>query len=1340
MRRTVTVLCVLLGVSLSFGGRSAAQQESAQTSPPTRDRLREQYTPADYQRLVEKERSGLARSQSGPVASRAAAGTDRRVLSPGDPASASEALDALGNNNAGAGATGNFTQSETAILAFGSTIVLGFNDSGSNAASGNKFTGFAYSTDGGFTFTDGGTLPTNPGGDAGDPVLGRNETTGRIYFATLGFSTSTIQVFRSDDGGLTWMPPVNGTPGGSSEDKEWMVVDNYPGPGNGNVYLVSRRFGTGPGIYMFRSTDNGATFGPSGGALLVSGQQGAFVTVGPDHAVYAFWWNGTTIQMRKSTDLGLTFGPPVTVATGLVGGTNGDLGLTGIRQGTATAAAFRSNSFPHAAVNPVSGNVYVTFNDNAPGADKADVYLVTSTDGGATWGARERVNDDATTTDQWQPTIAVTPDGSSLGIFYYSRQEDPANNLFRYYGRTGVISGSAVTFTPSFPISDVPSLPEFGRDSVVNSTYMGDYDFAVATPGRFHVVWADNRDDLPGGAPRKDPNIYYDSIQAGLLPGPNASVSPAAVDFGSVAVTATANRAITIVNIGDASLTVSAITSPAPDFSLTVPSLPAVIPSLGSITLTASFSPASLGAQASSFTVTSDAANAPAVTLNLAGTGVPNIGVTPTSIDFGVVPVGQSAGPAPVTIRNTGTTPLTIGAVTTPGGDFLVAHPPLPLVLPANGTTSLSASFSPLSPGPQAASFDVQSDATGAPEVTVGLQGLGIVPPPNDLCSNAIPLGCGSSIAGTTVLATFDNVGTCTTSNTAPGVWYTVSGTGLPVTVSTCAGASYDTKISVFRGSCGTLTCVGGNDDSCGLRSQVTFNSVAGETYYVLVHGFSAATGTFTLTTSQCPAEISVSPEDFTFEVPLNGSASSALSLANTAEPGASDLLWRVYSTDAAAASQPGTAPTVDAQPVVRFQVTPDTINALGRLVPTAVRRGLESLFTQPPVAKEEFVHLLDGAIGEANTATFYLLILESSATFDNGVKGEPDAGETAAGGPDGFGYEFIDSDTPGGPTFAWVDITGTGTPVVLSDDASIVVPLQFTFPFYGVGQTQVRVSSNGYLTFGPSGSTFSNTSIPNTAAPNDIIAPFWDDLNPAIGGTIHYLSGPSQFVVQYTNIRRFATTQPNTFQVILGADGSMLFQYLDMQGLLTSSTVGIENATGTVGLQVSFNAAYVHNELAVRAALPPPCPWIPSIVPSSGTIPPGGSESSAFGVNATGLPIGAYQCLLKVRSNAANAGLVDVPATLVTGTPVERIADLIAQVGALRTAGVLNAGQARSLIAKLEAARASLARGATGTAVNQLQALINQIEDFVLEGILTAEQGEELIADVEAIISLLAG
>ncbi len=45
------------------------------------------------------------------------------------------------------------------------------------------------------------------------------------------------------------------------------------------------------------------------------------------------------------------------------------------------------------------------------------------------------------------------------------------------------------------------------------------------------------------------------------------------------------------------------------------------------------------------------------------------------------------------------------------------------------------------------------------------------------------------------------------------------------------------------------------------------------------------------------------------------------------------------------------------------------------------------------------------------------------------------------------------------------------------------------------------------------------------------------------------------------------------TFQAILYPNGTIVFQYLEMIGDLTSATVGIENTTGTDGLQVVYNA-----------------------------------------------------------------------------------------------------------------------------------------------------------------------
>jgi len=61
------------------------------------------------------------------------------------------------------------------------------------------------------------------------------------------------------------------------------------------------------------------------------------------------------------------------------------------------------------------------------------------------------------------------------------------------------------------------------------------------------------------------------------------------------------------------------------------------------------------------------------------------------------------------------------------------------------------------------------------------------------------------------------------------------------------------------------------------------------------------------------------------------------------------------------------------------------------------------------------------------------------------------------AGGPDEYGYVWIDSHHTGGPQFDWFEISGgrnQGSP--LSDESIAEVNLRFSFPFYGDLKTKV--------------------------------------------------------------------------------------------------------------------------------------------------------------------------------------------------------------------------------------------------------------------------------------------
>jgi hypothetical protein len=125
-----------------------------------------------------------------------------------------------------------------------------------------------------------------------------------------------------------------------------------------------------------------------------------------------------------------------------------------------------------------------------------------------------------------------------------------------------------------------------------------------------------------------------------------------------------------------------------------------------------------------------------------------------------------------------------------------------------------------------------------------------------DFCENAYPVEVPSTTFGTTSGATIDSeFYPCGTSITAPGVWFSVIGTGNTMTATTCTDFyDYDTKLTVFCGGCSTAewACIDGNDDNCvggasGLLSTVTWCSELGAEYLVLVHGYSSNAGDFFL-------------------------------------------------------------------------------------------------------------------------------------------------------------------------------------------------------------------------------------------------------------------------------------------------------------------------------------------------------------------------------------------------------------------------------------------------------------------------------------------------------------
>ncbi|HXG65735.1 MAG TPA: sialidase family protein [Blastocatellia bacterium] len=247
---------------------------------------------------------------------------------------------------------------------------------------------------------------------------------------------SGVYVSSSGDGGQTWNDPTpvvdhinTVTP---FEDKPYLVTDNAPdSPHKNNVYLAWTRFDVYGSkdpehftyIYFSRSTDGGKSFmmpiriSDTGGDCVDSDNtvEGAVPAVGPKGEVYVVWSGPKGLVFDKSLDGGLTFGKDKAISPHPGGW---DINVPGIN---------RCNGMPVTKVDlsnsPRRGAIYVNWIDERNG--DPDVFVMSSPDGGETWSAPARVNDDARGNGKAQffTWMAVDPADGSVNVVFYDRRD-----------------------------------------------------------------------------------------------------------------------------------------------------------------------------------------------------------------------------------------------------------------------------------------------------------------------------------------------------------------------------------------------------------------------------------------------------------------------------------------------------------------------------------------------------------------------------------------------------------------------------------------------------------------------------------------------------------------------------------------------------------------------------------------------------------------------------------------------------------------------------------------------------------------------------------------------------
>lgn len=230
---------------------------------------------------------------------------------------------------------------------------------------------------------------------------------------------------------------------------------------------------------------------------------------------------------------------------------------------------------------------------------------------------------------------------------------------------------------------------------------------------------------------------------------PCVELSPAAVGLPVTLVGQTSDAIVTMTNVGGSDLTLpaGAVTLSGPDagqFGVNADTCSgATVAGGGTCTVKVTFTPAAPGAKVASVSVTSNALTSPD-TVALSGTAVaPVFSASPSAVDFGQVTIGTTGGPRVVTITNTGTATLAVGAVTTTGDAFATtANTCANVSIEPGATCTVAVSFAPVVKGSATGSLRFDSNASGRPH-SVALTGTAVrapvVPKKKQMLSAKLP-------------------------------------------------------------------------------------------------------------------------------------------------------------------------------------------------------------------------------------------------------------------------------------------------------------------------------------------------------------------------------------------------------------------------------------------------------------------------------------------------------------------------------------------------------------------------------------------------------------------------
>jgi hypothetical protein len=443
-----------------------------------------------------------------------------------------------------------------------------------------------FSSNGGVSW--GQTLLPLVTGDAfmSDPTV-EWTSDGTAWSTTIGINAAetvlTMRSYKSTDGGATWTFDATFSGSLSNNDKQMMWVDHSATSAfKDNIYTI---WHAGNPAEVARRT------GPSGSwqtPVKVSGSETTGTAIGSDIKtnangdVFGFYpdTGSQGLYVVKSTNGGVSFATPVKIAT-----TGGSFQIAIPADASRQLLIYTAGGAYSASGK---NNVYVVWNDlsldsgctsgGGPGTSatsscKTRVFFSRSTNGGTTWSAPVKLNNQTGLNDQFFPWLVVDPTNGKLAVTYYDTVGDSTRKAVNVYYQSSTDDGQ--TWSAPFKVTTATTNETTsGSDS---GNQFGDYTNLDGLNGTFFPSWTDRR----SGASEE---IWTAAIADGTTPTPDFTISASPASL-SIAPGNSANSTITTTVSGGFSNAVALSASGQPS-GVTVTFTPTSIAAPGSGTST----------------------------------------------------------------------------------------------------------------------------------------------------------------------------------------------------------------------------------------------------------------------------------------------------------------------------------------------------------------------------------------------------------------------------------------------------------------------------------------------------------------------------------------------------------------------------------------------------------------------------------------------------------------------------------------------------------------------------------------------------------------------------------